>query len=95
MEEGPHQSGRRTEVRTKAALVVQDITNQLAVNKTASAVALGAVCSPAWLPSFAAVSATATEWLPIVGITYLLLQAAHFLWTKRWRKPAVSSKDES
>jgi hypothetical protein len=77
--------------------MVPDAANQLAVNKVGTALAAGAVCSPAWLPSLSTVSTTSAEILPIVGAIYLTLQAAHFLITKRWRRPTAvdPSKDET
>lgn len=47
-------------------------------------VATAACGSPWWLPSLHDLSTTAAEWLPILGAVYLILQGAHFLWTKKW-----------
>jgi len=97
VETGPHSRRGRTEVRTKVTRMVQDAANQLAINKPATSAALAAVCSPAWLPTFHDVSATTAELIPVIGAVYLLLQIAHFLITKRWRKldATTPSKDDN
>lgn len=43
-------------------------------NKITNTVAAGAVVSPWWLPSVADVSAAAAQWLPILGILWLIMQ---------------------
>lgn len=76
--------------------MVSDLASQLAMNKTATCVAVAATCSPAWLPSLSTVSTTCAELLPVVGIIYLTLQAIHFVLTKRWKRSSeVASKDET
>lgn len=50
------------------------------IDKTTTTVAAGAVASPIWLPSLAEVSSTAAQWLPILGVAWLIVQMIVFLY---------------
>jgi hypothetical protein len=64
------------------------------VNKVGNTVATAACGSPWWLPTLHDLSATAAEWLPILGACYLVIQVGHFLWTKKWTRSSDTSNDE-
>lgn len=53
------------------------------IEKTTSAIAVGAVSSPAWLSYLADVSQTAALLLPIAGLAWLIIQIAHFFLRKK------------
>lgn len=54
------------------------------IDKATTGIAAGAVVSPWWLPSVADISAAAAQWLPILGICWLIMQMAVFL-IKLWK----------
>jgi hypothetical protein len=48
------------------------------IEKTTTAVAVGATASPWWLPTLADLSQTAALLLPIAGLCWLVIQIAAF-----------------
>lgn len=74
-----------TEEHIKSIIVAG--IDHIATPKFTLPVGVAAVFSGSWLPSAESISAWATLWLPVFGVTLIVLQIIKLIWDWAFRKP--------
>jgi hypothetical protein len=90
MEERPLQSHLRTTLWRTAAHVDQGVTVIDPDRTGTHMVAFASLISPLWLHTL---SDAATTALPIMGVLWLVIQCAGYLYTTFWKAEAAVKKD--